>query len=115
MIWTQQRSEHEAAAPDNDRWGSGMRKWWPLVALATAQFVMVLDQSVMNVSIRSSEQRGWVHSCRGRGHGSGRPLDVTDLLAAASTNARRLPAPGPKYGADEAGVALKITFSSLIH
>jgi EmrB/QacA subfamily drug resistance transporter len=28
-----------------------MRKWWPLVALATAQFVMVLDQSVMNVSI----------------------------------------------------------------
>jgi EmrB/QacA subfamily drug resistance transporter len=28
-----------------------MRKWWPLVALGTAQFVMVLDQSVMNVSI----------------------------------------------------------------
>ena len=28
-----------------------MRKWWPLVALAAAQFVMVLDQSVMNVSI----------------------------------------------------------------
>jgi Major Facilitator Superfamily len=28
-----------------------MRKWWPLVAVATAQFVMVLDQSVMNVSI----------------------------------------------------------------
>ena len=28
-----------------------MTKWWPLVALATAQFVMVLDQSVMNVSI----------------------------------------------------------------
>jgi EmrB/QacA subfamily drug resistance transporter len=28
-----------------------MRRWWPLVALATAQFVMVLDQSVMNVSI----------------------------------------------------------------
>jgi EmrB/QacA subfamily drug resistance transporter len=28
-----------------------MKKWWPLVALATAQFVMVLDQSVMNVSI----------------------------------------------------------------
>jgi EmrB/QacA subfamily drug resistance transporter len=26
-------------------------RWWPLVALATAQFVMVLDQSVMNVSI----------------------------------------------------------------
>ena len=26
-------------------------KKWPLVALATAQFVMVLDQSVMNVSI----------------------------------------------------------------
>jgi MFS family permease len=26
-------------------------QWWPLVALATAQFVMVLDQSVMNVSI----------------------------------------------------------------
>ncbi len=28
-----------------------MRRWWPLVALAIAQFVMVLDQSVMNVSI----------------------------------------------------------------
>ncbi len=28
-----------------------MKKWWPLVALGTAQFVMVLDQSVMNVSI----------------------------------------------------------------
>src|SRR4051812_20846542 len=28
-----------------------MKQWWPLVALATAQFVMVLDQSVMNVSI----------------------------------------------------------------
>jgi len=28
-----------------------MKRWWPLVALATAQFVMVLDQSVMNVSI----------------------------------------------------------------
>jgi MFS family permease len=28
-----------------------MRKWLPLVALALAQFVMVLDQSVMNVSI----------------------------------------------------------------
>jgi EmrB/QacA subfamily drug resistance transporter len=26
-------------------------RWWPLVALAVAQFVMVLDQSVMNVSI----------------------------------------------------------------
>src|SRR5688500_11436727 len=30
--------------------GSAIR-WTPLVALATAQFVMVLDQSVMNVSI----------------------------------------------------------------
>src|SRR5689334_5656042 len=30
--------------------GSAMR-WAPLIALATAQFVMVLDQSVMNVSI----------------------------------------------------------------
>lgn len=29
----------------------GRRRWLPLVALATAQFVMVLDQSVMNVSI----------------------------------------------------------------
>ena len=29
----------------------GMKRWWPLVALAAAQFVMVLDQSVMNVSI----------------------------------------------------------------
>lgn len=28
-----------------------MKRWWALVALATAQFVMVLDQSVMNVSI----------------------------------------------------------------
>ena len=28
-----------------------MTKWWPLVALAGAQFIMVLDQSVMNVSI----------------------------------------------------------------
>jgi EmrB/QacA subfamily drug resistance transporter len=28
-----------------------VKRWWPLVALATAQFVMVLDQSVMNVSI----------------------------------------------------------------
>ncbi|MBI1378048.1 MAG: MFS transporter [Frankiales bacterium] len=28
-----------------------MQRWWPMVALATAQFVMVLDQSVMNVSI----------------------------------------------------------------
>lgn len=28
-----------------------MKRWWPLVALATAQFLMVLDQSVMNVSI----------------------------------------------------------------
>ncbi|MDF2969329.1 MAG: hypothetical protein K0Q93_3107, partial [Nocardioidaceae bacterium] len=30
--------------------GSAIR-WAPLIALATAQFVMVLDQSVMNVSI----------------------------------------------------------------
>jgi EmrB/QacA subfamily drug resistance transporter len=28
-----------------------VKRWWPLVALAIAQFVMVLDQSVMNVSI----------------------------------------------------------------
>jgi MFS family permease len=28
-----------------------MKRWWPLVGLAIAQFVMVLDQSVMNVSI----------------------------------------------------------------
>ncbi|MBY5162791.1 MFS transporter [Salsipaludibacter albus] len=28
-----------------------MGRWWPLVALAIAQFLMVLDQSVMNVSI----------------------------------------------------------------
>src|SRR6476660_4359461 len=28
-----------------------MRRWLPLVALAAAQFLMVLDQSVMNVSI----------------------------------------------------------------
>ncbi len=31
--------------------GDPMKRWLPLVALATAQFVMVLDQSVMNVSI----------------------------------------------------------------
>src|SRR5215211_5728378 len=28
-----------------------MRRWFPLVILAAAQFVMVLDSSVMNVSI----------------------------------------------------------------
>ena len=28
-----------------------MRKWFPLVILASAQFIMVLDSSVMNVSI----------------------------------------------------------------
>jgi EmrB/QacA subfamily drug resistance transporter len=28
-----------------------MKRWWPLVAFSIAQFVMVLDQSVMNVSI----------------------------------------------------------------
>jgi len=28
-----------------------MQRWWPLAALAGAQFAMVLDQSVMNVSI----------------------------------------------------------------
>ena len=28
-----------------------MRKWLPLVILASAQFIMVLDSSVMNVSI----------------------------------------------------------------
>ena len=28
-----------------------MRKWLPLIILAAAQFVMVLDSSVMNVSI----------------------------------------------------------------
>jgi EmrB/QacA subfamily drug resistance transporter len=28
-----------------------MKRWWPLAALASAQFLMVLDQSVMNVSI----------------------------------------------------------------
>jgi hypothetical protein len=31
-----------------------MNRWGPLVALPMAQFVMVLDQSVMNVSIRSA-------------------------------------------------------------
>src|SRR5271167_1862163 len=29
----------------------GSKRWYPLIALGTAQFVMVLDQSVMNVSI----------------------------------------------------------------
>jgi hypothetical protein len=28
-----------------------MRRWFPLLILAAAQFVMVLDSSVMNVSI----------------------------------------------------------------
>jgi EmrB/QacA subfamily drug resistance transporter len=28
-----------------------VKRWWPLVALGAAQFLMVLDQSVMNVSI----------------------------------------------------------------
>ena len=28
-----------------------MRKWLPLMILASAQFIMVLDSSVMNVSI----------------------------------------------------------------
>ncbi|KAA0233650.1 MAG: Multidrug resistance protein Stp [Acidimicrobiales bacterium] len=28
-----------------------MKRWWPLLALAVAQFLMVLDQAVMNVSI----------------------------------------------------------------
>jgi len=28
-----------------------MKKWIPLAALAAAQFIMVLDSSVMNVSI----------------------------------------------------------------
>jgi len=31
--------------------GGAMGRRWALVSLATAQFVMVLDQSVMNVSI----------------------------------------------------------------
>ncbi|MCZ7627923.1 MAG: MFS transporter [Microthrixaceae bacterium] len=39
-------STQGAAAPT-----AGKMRWWPLVSLATAQFVMVLDQSVMNVSI----------------------------------------------------------------
>ncbi|MCO5316950.1 MAG: MFS transporter [Microthrixaceae bacterium] len=37
-----------AAEVGSDRGGSS---WWPLVALGLAQFVMVLDQAVMNVSI----------------------------------------------------------------
>jgi MFS family permease len=39
-----------AASPARARQASGMN-WLPLVALAIAQFVMVLDQSAMNVSI----------------------------------------------------------------
>jgi len=35
----------------DDETGRPMKKWLPLVALAGAQFIMVLDQSVMNVSI----------------------------------------------------------------
>jgi EmrB/QacA subfamily drug resistance transporter len=37
--------------PAGDMGVNGVKRWGPLVALATAQFVMVLDQSVMNVSI----------------------------------------------------------------
>lgn len=33
------------------RAGISLKKWLPLVALAGAQFIMVLDQSVMNVSL----------------------------------------------------------------
>lgn len=36
--------------PDSARWDS-VKHWWALVALGTAQFLMVLDTSVMNVSI----------------------------------------------------------------
>ena len=28
-----------------------MKRWWPLVALSTTQFLMVLELSVMNVSL----------------------------------------------------------------
>lgn len=31
--------------------GDSPHRWWPLISLAAAQFLMVLDQSVMNVSI----------------------------------------------------------------
>jgi EmrB/QacA subfamily drug resistance transporter len=37
-------------APDIDA-DTGANKWWPLAVLGAAQFLMVLDQSVMNVSI----------------------------------------------------------------
>jgi len=42
-------TEADSAAPGKSS-GPAIR-WAPLIALATAQFVMVLDQSVMNVSI----------------------------------------------------------------
>jgi len=35
-----------------------MRKWLPLLILASAQFVMVLDSSVMNVAISQIVQEG---------------------------------------------------------
>ena len=38
-------------APESVPSSSIVKRWLPLVALAGAQFVMVLDQSVMNVSI----------------------------------------------------------------
>ena len=41
----------EAALTPATATPSARRGWLALVALATAQFVMVLDQSVMNVSI----------------------------------------------------------------
>ena len=43
--------EHLVDAPESVPSSSIVKRWLPLVALAGAQFVMVLDQSVMNVSI----------------------------------------------------------------
>jgi predicted MFS family arabinose efflux permease len=45
-----------------------MRRWLPLIILAAAQFVMVLDSSVMNVSISQivADLDTTVRACRAR-------------------------------------------------
>jgi hypothetical protein len=45
-----------------------IRRWFPLVILAAAQFVMVLDSSVMNVSISQivADLDTTVRVCRAR-------------------------------------------------
>src|SRR5207237_4746655 len=47
----QDLSDAPAAAAEPAGSSSALRKWLPLTILASAQFIMVLDSSVMNVSI----------------------------------------------------------------